>query len=101
MERKRVVSAAIVALVFAASVALMAACMTECGRQQQAASESDDTREPARGLDIVSYAPPKWGGGRVTECWYLVDRLNNHKFWLLKIDGQWVPLDIGEVENLG
>lgn len=63
--------------------------------------ESGGTREPARGLDIISYDPPKWGGDRVSECWYLVDRLNNHRFWLLKIDGQWVPLDIGEVENLG
>lgn len=94
-------SAAIVALVFVVAVALIAVCMTECGRQQQAASESDGTRESARGLDIVNYGPPKWGGGRVSECWYLVDRLNSHKFWLLKIDGQWTPLDIGEVENLG
>ncbi len=94
-------SATIVALVFVVAVALIAVCMNECDRQQQAASESDGTRETARGLDIVSYDPPKWGGGRVSECWYLVDRLNNSKFWLLKIDGQWVPLDIGEVENLG
>jgi len=64
-------------------------------------TEPGGTREPARSLDIVSYDPPKWGGDRVSECWYLVDRLSNHRFWLLKIDGQWVPLDIGEVENLG
>ena len=64
-------------------------------------AQARDTSEEARGLDIVRYDPPKWGGDKVSECWYLVDRLNNHKFWLLKIDGQWTPLDIGEVENLG
>ena len=92
--RKLAALSVVAALLMASLAACIAVAATDTGASQA-------TKEPARSLDIVSYDPPKWGGGRVTECWYLVDRLNNHKFWLLKIDGQWVPLDIGEAENLG
>ena len=95
MKGRKLAALSVVAALLLASLAACIAFAATDTETQQA------TKEPARSLDIVSYDPPKWGGDRVSECWYLVDRLNNHKFWLLKIDGQWVPLDIGEAENLG
>ena len=95
MKGRKLAALLVVAALLLAS---LAACIVIAAMDTET---QQDTKEPARGLDIVSYAPPKWGGDRVSECWYLVDRLNNHRFWLLKIDGQWTPLDVGEVENLG
>lgn len=74
--------------------------IAEAGQQQET-KQQESMLEPTRGLDIVSYDPPAWGKERISDCWEVEDRLNNRKYWLLKVDGQWVPLDIGEVQNLG
>lgn len=88
------------ALIVVAIVLSVALCVCIFVARHDVA-QARDTRKEARGLDIVSYDPPAWGKERISDCWEVEDRLNNRKYWLLKVDGQWVPLDIGEVENLG
>ena len=93
-EVRRLVIGFAVVVAFVMVIAIVSAVVTN-------GQERESTREQARALDIVSYDPPAWGKERISDCWEVEDRLNNRKFWLIKVDGQWVPLDIGEVENLG
>ena len=61
--------------------------------------KAEDTRPQPDQLDIVSYAPPLWASERISDCWHMQDRRNHRNYWLIKIDGQWLGLDAGEVYN--
>lgn len=77
-------------LVFALICALLS-CAVAADETETARPTPDDQ------LDVVIYAPPAWATGCMTNCWHLQDRQRHHDWWLVKLDGQWVALDAGEV----
>ena len=59
--------------------------------------EVESTRPIPDALDVVSYDAPMWATERMSDCWLLQDRQHHRNWWLIKLDGQWVTLDAGEV----
>ena len=85
--------AAIALVVFATVVVGLTLIVTQC----TAAPESE--RPAPTQLDVVSYDAPTWAGNRVSDCWLVEDRQLHHNWWMIKLDGQWVTLDAGEMRE--
>lgn len=64
-----------------------------------AADEAEPTRPTPDELGIVKYASPMGASEHVSDCWHLQDRQRHHDWWLVRLDGQWVALDAGEVRE--
>lgn len=83
-----------VAVALAIITAIVAAVVLVNADKQQ-----EPERPEATSLDVVSYDAPLWASERITDCWYMQDRRSNRAWWLMKLDGQWLGLDAGEVKS--
>jgi len=84
--------AAIALIVFASVVVGATLLVTQC-------TGPEPERPVPTQLDVVSYAAPTWAGNRVSDCWLVQDRTLHHDWWMMKLDGEWVTLDAGEVSE--
>lgn len=96
MDRRAIAKAIAMALaltlVFAVICALLSCAVAADGTEPALPTPDDQ-------LDAVRYAPPAWATVCMTDCWHVQDRQRHHDWWLVKLDGQWVALDAGEVRE--
>lgn len=70
---------------------VLCVCVVSCTPKAVA---SERAAVPGSPLDAVGYGAPAFADG--DRCWLVTDRLRDESWWLVRLDGEWVTLPLGQ-----
>jgi len=96
--RETLIRAALAMAAFVAAMVILTTVLTSCSGNGSEDAPPRLNGQPLDAHNVVEYDRPAWLG-ECERCYRVIDRMTGQRWWLLRIDGQWVTREDDRTET--